>query len=491
MVDRRELVVDRRASSWWIGGRLVVDRRQARGGSAASSWWIGGKLVVDRRQARGHDDGHAQTLPPAPSRRNPPRQRPNSAPRAHGSSLPAITSAKLNGGIAAVVAEHLRCFDFADRRHRSGRLRRSPEARGALSLSGSVTRRRLRPCSRPRPRRSPAVPARSERGAHHRRRAARRHALDSATRVPSRRTSRASRTRAWSTRTPTRSRATRSMSLGGLMSARYPSELPRSGLATSAFGEEALMLAEVLKGAGVKTLAAHGHVYFQGDTGMRQGFDDWRVVPKITTLPAREGHIVDDKLADMFIEGLGAQASGGRFFAWAHFMDPHFAYARHEGQPRFSGSAYEDGGARSLRRAAALWSRRGGAGQRGTIAEEPLRRRGACSPTRRVGRVLDFIDKQPWAAPNGRHRERRSRRGLRRAQEHLRARLHALGSAHPRAAPRPRARREASAGGHRDGATSISHARSVSWRGWTRQSRSAAPASSPRSQARGPQRETS
>ncbi|MBK8998125.1 MAG: sulfatase [Myxococcales bacterium] len=178
-----------------------------------------------------------------------------------------------------------------------------------------------------------------------------------------------------------------SMSLGGLMSARYPSELPRSGLATSAFGPEALMLAEVLKAGGLKTLAVHGHVYFQGDTGMSQGFDDWRVVPKITTLPAREGHIVDDKLADMLIEGLKEHGSG-RFFAWVHFMDPHFAYARHEGQPRFTGSAYGDAGS-----VVPPGTPLGEIGQslRNLYDGEVL------FTDAQVGRVLDFVEKQPWA----------------------------------------------------------------------------------------------
>ncbi len=178
-----------------------------------------------------------------------------------------------------------------------------------------------------------------------------------------------------------------SMSLGGLMSARYPSELPRSGLATSAFGPEALMLAEVLKAGGLKTLAVHGHVYFQGDTGMSQGFDDWRVVPKITTLPAREGHIVDDKLADMLIEGLKEHGSG-RFFAWVHFMDPHFAYARHEGQPRFTGSAYGDAGS-----VVPPGTPLGEVGQslRNLYDGEVL------FTDAQVGRVLDFVERQPWA----------------------------------------------------------------------------------------------
>ncbi len=176
-----------------------------------------------------------------------------------------------------------------------------------------------------------------------------------------------------------------SMSLGGLMTARYPSELPRSGLATSAFGEEALMLAEVLKAAGMKTFAVHGHVYFQGDTGMRQGFDDWRVLPKITTLPARDGHVVDDKLADLFIDGLGTHGRGSeRLFAWVHFMDPHFAYARHESQERFTGA---------VEQAVPPGVPLGKIGQDlKNLYDGEVRFTDA-----QVGRVLAFIEQQPWA----------------------------------------------------------------------------------------------
>ena len=56
-----------------------------------------------------------------------------------------------------------------------------------------------------------------------------------------------------------------SMSLGGLMSARYPSELPRSGLATSAFGDEAPQvppLVAIVIGADTDNTGSHsiGHV---------------------------------------------------------------------------------------------------------------------------------------------------------------------------------------------------------------------------------------
>ena len=132
-----------------------------------------------------------------------------------------------------------------------------------------------------------------------------------------------------------------SMSLAGLMTGRYPSEIPRDGRATSSFGEEATMLAEVLQKDGFVTIGVHGHVYFLGATGINQGFSDWRVLPRITTMPARDGHVTDDKLADMMIEALDERAKekeAQRFFAWVHFMDPHFSYARHEGYPRFTGA---------------------------------------------------------------------------------------------------------------------------------------------------------
>ena len=134
-----------------------------------------------------------------------------------------------------------------------------------------------------------------------------------------------------------------SMSLAGLMSGRFPSELPRDGRTTSSFGPELNMLAEVLKAKKFHTLGVHGHVYFLGDTGIAQGFEEWRVVPKITSLPARDGHIVDDKLADLLIDSLKAQEKRGgdsRLFAWAHFMDPHYSYALREGL-RYRGSAYD------------------------------------------------------------------------------------------------------------------------------------------------------
>jgi arylsulfatase A-like enzyme len=210
-----------------------------------------------------------------------------------------------------------------------------------------------------------------------------------------------------------------SMSLAGLMSARFPSELPRDGRATSSFGPEANLLPEVLGAARFHTLGVHGHVYFLGDTGIAQGFKEWHVVPKITSLPARDGHIVDDKIADMLIAGLDAHEKtrgDQRLFTWAHFMDPHYSYAPHEGA-KYSGSAYaepslsasagrETAGATASADGAADGSAEGGGrpvapGVRLSEIGQRLRNMYDAEVTftdRQVGRVLDHVRARPYYA---------------------------------------------------------------------------------------------
>jgi arylsulfatase A-like enzyme len=171
-----------------------------------------------------------------------------------------------------------------------------------------------------------------------------------------------------------------SMSLGGLMAGKYPSELVRDGRATSSFGDENLMLAEVLKAAGVRTIGVHGHVYFAGQTGIAQGFDDWRVVRKITSRPAREGHVVDDELADLLMSALrehGEKHAHERFFAWAHFMDPHFRYVKH------AGIDYRGASDPALSET--------GQGLRNAYDGE------VTFTDAQIGRVLAFLREQPWA----------------------------------------------------------------------------------------------
>ena len=184
-----------------------------------------------------------------------------------------------------------------------------------------------------------------------------------------------------------------SMSLGGLMAGRYPLELPRDGRATSRFFDDALFFAELLAPAKVRTLGMHAHVYFMGDTGIRQGFEEWRMVPRILLSPAREGFITDDKLADLAISALDEHATqhpSRRFFAWAHFMDPHFDYARHPEQPRFRGEPTAPDGGVPVPPGVKLSE----IGQR-------LRDRydgEVLFTDTQIGRLLAHVEKQPWGS---------------------------------------------------------------------------------------------
>jgi arylsulfatase A-like enzyme len=184
-----------------------------------------------------------------------------------------------------------------------------------------------------------------------------------------------------------------SMSLGGFMAGRYPLELPRDGRTTSRFFDEALFLAEILGPAKIRTLGIHGHVYFVGDTGIRQGFEDWRAVPRILLSPAREGFVTDDKLADLAITALDEHAKqhpSRRFFLWAHFMDPHFDYAAHPGQPRFRGAPYAlDGG---VPVAPGVPLSEIGQRLRDRYDGEVL------FTDSQIGRLLAHVEKQPWAS---------------------------------------------------------------------------------------------
>ena len=71
-----------------------------------------------------------------------------------------------------------------------------------------------------------------------------------------------------------------SMSVGGFLGGKLPSELKRDGYFFSAYAQENLMFPEVLQAAGIHTVAGHAHGYFK-DAGFSQGFDSYEVVPNL------------------------------------------------------------------------------------------------------------------------------------------------------------------------------------------------------------------
>ncbi|MBI4706087.1 MAG: sulfatase-like hydrolase/transferase [Deltaproteobacteria bacterium] len=157
------------------------------------------------------------------------------------------------------------------------------------------------------------------------------------------------------------------MSVGGLLAGRYPSELDRSGYFFSHFPASVLTFPELLQQAGIRTLAAHAHFYFDEKAGFRQGFDDYRMVPGLSADNVTDRNITSPQHADLAIAMLSdPKTTAGQFFAWFHFMDPHEQYMPHDD-------------------VAPCGSR-----PRDRYDGEIL------FADRHIGRLLDFVNAQPW-----------------------------------------------------------------------------------------------
>ncbi len=121
-----------------------------------------------------------------------------------------------------------------------------------------------------------------------------------------------------------------SMSLGGLLGGRLPSELTRSGYFFGEYRKD-VFFPRLLQKAGVHTMGVMAHMYFKS-AGFDQGFDEWKLVPGITFDPNTDHDVTSAGSEELSETLLGAPENGSRrFFFWVHFMDPHDVYVRHEG----------------------------------------------------------------------------------------------------------------------------------------------------------------
>jgi choline-sulfatase len=156
-----------------------------------------------------------------------------------------------------------------------------------------------------------------------------------------------------------------SMSLGGFLGGRLPSELVRSGYFFGTYRKN-VFFPQLLKKAGIHTMGVMAHMYFQS-AGFDAGFDDWRLVPGITFDPNTDRDITSPAHEKLAEEMLGDPANESRrFFFWAHFLDPHDLYQRHDGID---------------------WGKSARDRYDGEIT----------FTDRYVGKLLDFIAKQSWA----------------------------------------------------------------------------------------------
>src|SRR6266540_2918260 len=128
-------------------------------------------------------------------------------------------------------------------------------------------------------------------------------------------------------------------SLPPLMASRYPSEMPRTDRHEVQYMSSNVLLAERLRQAGFHTAGTASHFLFNPELGWIDGFERFRQSGQEGDAPP--GSHVDlyhtsRPLANVLISLLqDPDVTTGRFFIWAHFLDPHKQYLEHHGFSKF------------------------------------------------------------------------------------------------------------------------------------------------------------
>lgn len=159
-----------------------------------------------------------------------------------------------------------------------------------------------------------------------------------------------------------------SMSVGGMLAGRLPSELERSGFFFGVYPDRVLFFPEILQKSGVRTIGAQAHGYFK-DAGFQQGFDKWEIVPGIAFKNETDPNVTGpehEAIAERLLSD--PELADKRFFAWFHFLDPHDQYVAHDqdGIPAYGKTLRDRYDAE------------------------------VAFTDRQIGKLLDFVDKQPW-----------------------------------------------------------------------------------------------
>ncbi|WP_437738114.1 sulfatase [Sorangium sp. So ce1335] len=158
-----------------------------------------------------------------------------------------------------------------------------------------------------------------------------------------------------------------SMSVGGFLAGRYPSEVERSGYFFGNYPDSVVMFPELLQKAGVRTMSAHAHFYFDQKAGFRQGFDVYEIVPGLSADNTTDRNVTSPGHLELALKMLSdKQNTSGTFFAYFHFLDPHDVYMTHEGIEPFGKRARDK--------------------YDGEVKFTDMH----------VGKLLDFVAQQPW-----------------------------------------------------------------------------------------------
>lgn len=121
--------------------------------------------------------------------------------------------------------------------------------------------------------------------------------------------------------------------LGTILTSKFPSSLYRSGTFFTKYAKSNLFFTEVLQEKGIRTMAGHGHKYFDRGKQLDQGFDIWKLVDGLKWDSTTDNNITSEKMTDLAIEMLSDPENTKQFFLWFHYMDPHDKYIQHDSTP--------------------------------------------------------------------------------------------------------------------------------------------------------------
>jgi choline-sulfatase len=119
---------------------------------------------------------------------------------------------------------------------------------------------------------------------------------------------------------------------------KYPSELERNGYFFTKWLEDNVFISERARANGIRTLAGNGHGYFMQPYGLNQGWDDYRLLEGTFLDTKGVSDITSDRLNALAKKMLSDPANTGTkkpFFAYFHFLDPHYTYIKHEEAPDY------------------------------------------------------------------------------------------------------------------------------------------------------------
>ena len=129
-------------------------------------------------------------------------------------------------------------------------------------------------------------------------------------------------------------------SVAPALAGKYPSAMPRDGYFFTLWLPENVLVSERAQQANVRTLAGHAHGYFLPQLGLNQGFDDYRLLPgtflDVTGVANVTSEALNELAKRMLSDPKNTELENGRrFFAYFHFLDPHYTYFKHKDHPDF------------------------------------------------------------------------------------------------------------------------------------------------------------